>query len=153
MERWSFETQHSASINGCNQTRGSDAQCAIEQTCRERNHYHCQPAVRGSGLSLVSGWLLVRTVEHLRQPSSQVPENSGDGWCRQECPPKWLFCWQRISQFQNRYAAEFTVVVGRLTVVDSSVKLGRGCVNSPDFSNKTSGKSTRLHGSLRWRSL
>jgi hypothetical protein len=49
MERWSMETQHSASINGCNQTRGSDAQCAIEQTFRERNHYHCQPAVRGSG--------------------------------------------------------------------------------------------------------
>ncbi len=47
MERWSMETQHSASINGCNQTRGSDAQCAIEQTLRERNHYHCQPALRG----------------------------------------------------------------------------------------------------------
>src|SRR6266478_4935968 len=40
------------------------------------------------GLSLVSGWLLVRTVKHLRQPSSQVPENSGDGWCRQEGLPK-----------------------------------------------------------------
>ncbi len=70
MERWSMETQHSASINGCNQTRGSDAQCAIEQTCRERNHYHCR---------LVSGW---PSSSHSQAPAPTINSGPRELWRR-----------------------------------------------------------------------
>src|SRR5216684_1785876 len=105
--------------------------------CYRANLARAQPlslstcCARVVGLSLVSGWLLVRTVKHLRQPSSQVPENSGDGWRRQESIPKWLFCRQRISQFENRGTAEFAVVTRIPAVLHGFIKLGGGRVNSP----------------------
>jgi hypothetical protein len=48
------------------------------------------------------------------------------------CPfSKWLFGCQRILQFENRCAAQFTVVSGQSAVPHVVGKLRAGCVNSP----------------------